>query len=48
MVVFHDETTERLTGAPGTIEARTLAEVKALDAAFGVHAGRRPHVPVPR
>ena len=35
MVVFHDETTERITGAPGTIEARTLAEVKALDAAFG-------------
>ncbi|HTN52183.1 MAG TPA: glycerophosphodiester phosphodiesterase [Anaeromyxobacter sp.] len=32
VVVFHDEETARLTGAPGTIEARTLAEVKALDA----------------
>ncbi len=35
VVVFHDETTERLTGAPGTSEARTLAEVRALDAAHG-------------
>jgi glycerophosphoryl diester phosphodiesterase len=35
VVIFHDETTERLTGAPGTIEERTLAEVKALDAAAG-------------
>jgi glycerophosphoryl diester phosphodiesterase len=35
VVVFHDEATERLTGARGTIEARTLAEVRALDAAFG-------------
>jgi glycerophosphoryl diester phosphodiesterase len=34
VVVFHDEETARLTGAPGTIEARTLAEVAALDAAF--------------
>lgn len=34
VVVFHDEDTARLTGAPGTIEARTLAEVSALDAAF--------------
>jgi len=32
-VVFHDEDTARLTGEPGTIEARTLAEVAALDAA---------------
>jgi glycerophosphoryl diester phosphodiesterase len=35
VVVYHDETTERLTGAPGTIEERTLAEVRALDAAHG-------------
>ena len=34
VVVFHDETTERIAGARGTIEARTLAEVQALDAAF--------------
>jgi glycerophosphoryl diester phosphodiesterase len=33
VVVFHDESTERLTGEPGTIEARTLSEVVALDAA---------------
>jgi glycerophosphoryl diester phosphodiesterase len=33
VVVFHDEDTERLTGEPGTIEARTFAEVSALDAA---------------
>lgn len=33
VVVFHDEDTERLTGEPGTIEARKLAEVEALDAA---------------
>lgn len=32
VVVFHDEETGRLTGQPGTIEARTLAEVRALDA----------------
>jgi glycerophosphoryl diester phosphodiesterase len=35
VVVFHDESTERLTGEPGTIEARELAEVTALDAAHG-------------
>jgi glycerophosphoryl diester phosphodiesterase len=34
-VVFHDDETGRLTGAAGTIEERTLAEVHALDAAFG-------------
>src|SRR5512139_3843484 len=34
VVVFHDEETARLTGEPGTIEGRTLAEVAALDAAF--------------
>jgi len=33
-VVFHDEDTGRLTGEPGTIAARTLREVKALDAGF--------------
>ncbi len=32
VVVFHDDDTARLTGAPGTIEARTLAQVRALDA----------------
>jgi glycerophosphoryl diester phosphodiesterase len=35
VVVFHDDETGRLTGEPGTIEARTLAEVRALDAAHG-------------
>jgi glycerophosphoryl diester phosphodiesterase len=35
VVVFHDDETGRLTGAAGTIEERTLAEVQALDAAFG-------------
>ena len=34
VVVFHDEETTRLTGQAGTIEARTLAEVRALDAGF--------------
>jgi glycerophosphoryl diester phosphodiesterase len=34
VVVFHDDETSRLTGAPGTIEERTLAEVRALDAGF--------------
>jgi glycerophosphoryl diester phosphodiesterase len=34
VVVFHDEDTARLTGVPGTIERRSLAEVTALDAAF--------------
>jgi glycerophosphoryl diester phosphodiesterase len=38
VVVFHDETTERITGAPGTVEGRTLAELRALDAAFGFTA----------
>jgi glycerophosphoryl diester phosphodiesterase len=33
VVVFHDADTARLTGEPGAIEARTLAEVRALDAA---------------
>lgn len=34
VVVFHDEETGRVTGEPGTIEARRLVEVTALDAAF--------------
>jgi glycerophosphoryl diester phosphodiesterase len=34
VVVFHDDDTARLTGTPGTIEARTFAEIAALDAAF--------------
>jgi glycerophosphoryl diester phosphodiesterase len=35
VVVFHDESTERLTGEAGTIEGRKLSEVEALDAAHG-------------
>jgi glycerophosphoryl diester phosphodiesterase len=34
VLVFHDDETSRLTGAPGTIEARTAAEARALDAGF--------------
>ncbi|HSN14997.1 MAG TPA: glycerophosphodiester phosphodiesterase [Anaeromyxobacteraceae bacterium] len=34
VVVFHDEDTGRITGAPGTIEARSVAEIALLDAAF--------------
>lgn len=34
VVVFHDEETTRLTGQAGTIEARTIEEVRALDAGF--------------
>jgi glycerophosphoryl diester phosphodiesterase len=34
VVVFHDEETTRLTGQAGTIEARPLDEVRALDAGF--------------
>lgn len=34
VVVFHDEGTDRITGAPGTVQDRTLAEVRALDAGF--------------
>ena len=30
LVVFHDDTTDRCTGQPGTIEERTLEEVRAL------------------
>jgi glycerophosphoryl diester phosphodiesterase len=46
VVVFHDEGTEGITGARGTVEARTAAEVHALDAAHGFtpDAGRTyPH-----
>jgi glycerophosphoryl diester phosphodiesterase len=46
VVVFHDDETARLTGAAGTIEARTFAEVQALDAghAFTLDGGRTfPH-----
>ncbi|HYD40042.1 MAG TPA: glycerophosphodiester phosphodiesterase [Anaeromyxobacter sp.] len=32
VVVFHDDDTARLLGAPGTIEGRTLDEVRRLDA----------------
>jgi glycerophosphoryl diester phosphodiesterase len=32
VVIFHDDDTFRLTGEAGTIEARSLAEVRALDA----------------
>jgi glycerophosphoryl diester phosphodiesterase len=39
VVIFHDDDTARLTGAPGTIEARTLAEVRALDAGFAFTPG---------
>jgi len=34
VVIFHDDDTARLTGEAGSIEARTLAEVQALDAGF--------------
>jgi glycerophosphoryl diester phosphodiesterase len=32
VMVFHDDDTARLTGAPGTIEGRTRAEIARLDA----------------
>jgi glycerophosphoryl diester phosphodiesterase len=34
VMVFHDEDTARLTGGPGSIEARSTAEIAELDAAF--------------
>lgn len=44
VVVFHDDDTLRLCGVPGTIEARTLDEVRALDAAFSFSPdGGRTH-----
>jgi glycerophosphoryl diester phosphodiesterase len=35
VVVFHDDDTARLLGQPGTIEARTLAELQRLDPGQG-------------
>lgn len=35
VVVFHDDETSRLTGQAGTIEERTIDQVRALDAGFG-------------
>jgi glycerophosphoryl diester phosphodiesterase len=46
VVVFHDDDTERLTGAPGTIEARTLDEVRSLDAAFSFSPDRGATFPL--
>ncbi len=34
VVVFHDDDTLRVTGEPGALEGRTLAEVRRLDAGF--------------
>jgi len=34
LVVFHDDETARLTGAPGTVEQRTFEQLARLDAAF--------------
>jgi len=34
VVVFHDDETSRLTGQPGTVEARSLDGLRALDAGF--------------
>jgi glycerophosphoryl diester phosphodiesterase len=39
VVVFHDEETTRLSGQAGTIEARTLEEVRTLDAGFSFSPG---------
>jgi glycerophosphoryl diester phosphodiesterase len=38
VVVFHDGDTERLTGEPGTIEARGLEAIRRLDAGFSFSA----------
>lgn len=35
VVVFHDETTERITGTPGTVADRSLPQLRALDAGHG-------------
>lgn len=46
VVIFHDDDTGRLLGAPGTVEGRTLAELGRLDAgaAFTPDGGRTfPH-----
>lgn len=34
VVAFHDDDTTRVLGQPGTVEARTLAELQRLDAGF--------------
>jgi glycerophosphoryl diester phosphodiesterase len=34
VVVFHDEGTSRITGAAGTVEERSLEELRSLDAGF--------------
>lgn len=34
VVVFHDETTERITGMPGPVAGRSLPQLRALDAGF--------------
>lgn len=38
VVVFHDDDTLRLTGAPGPVSGRTLAELRALDAGYAFTA----------
>ena len=35
LVVFHDDDTARLLGAPGAVEERTLADLERLDAGWG-------------
>jgi glycerophosphoryl diester phosphodiesterase len=42
VIVFHDETTERVTGTPGTVADRSFGELEALDAghAFTPDRGR--------
>jgi glycerophosphoryl diester phosphodiesterase len=53
VVVFHDDETARITGAPGTVEVRTLAELRRLDAGWsftdreGAHPWRARGVTVP-
>lgn len=41
VVLFHDADTRRITGQPGRIEARTLAEVARLDAGWAFTSGGR-------
>lgn len=43
VVVFHDEATARLTGEPGTIEARALDAIRRLDAGFSYTPDGRSH-----
>jgi glycerophosphoryl diester phosphodiesterase len=38
VVVFHDDDTARLLGVPGSVEARTLEELRRLDAGWGFTA----------